>query len=133
MEKQARLVGARQALEGGKVLLAHTDFRGCVSRSYYAAYQAMWAAVGDPEKKPRWEHFGIIKSFVRGRWLNSHVGFRGPGIFESQRFALHRLYDLCLKADYRLEDIGQEEAQWAIQTVQAIIAIAGQKDARDAT
>jgi uncharacterized protein (UPF0332 family) len=133
VDKQTRLAGARQALEGAKVLLAHADFRGCASRCYYAAYQAMWAALGEPEKKPRWEHFGIIKSFVRGRWLNPHVSFRGPGVFESQRFALHRLYDLRLKADYRLDDIGQEEAQWAIQTAQEIIAIAEQKDARDAT
>jgi hypothetical protein len=46
---------------------------------------------------------------------------------------LYRLYDLRLKADYRLDDIGQEEAQWAIQTAQEIIAIAEQEDARDAT
>ena len=59
--------------------------------------------------------------------------FQRPGLFESQRFALHRLYDLRLKADYRLDDIGQKEAQWAIQTAQEIIAIAEQKDARDAT
>ena len=133
MEKQARLVGARQALEGGKVLLAHTDFRGCVSRSYYAAYQAMWAAVGEPEKKPRWEHLGVIKTFARGRWFDPQAGFRGPGVFESQRFALLRLYDLRLKADYRLDDISQEEAQWALQIAQEIIAIASQEDARDAT
>jgi hypothetical protein len=44
---------------------------------------------------------------------------------------LHRLYDLRLKADYRLDDIGPEEA--AIHTAQEIIAIAEQKDARDAT
>jgi hypothetical protein len=93
----------------------------------------MWAAVGEPEKKPRWEHLGIIKTFVRGRWFDARAGFRGPGIFESQRFASHRLYDLRLKADYRLDDIGQEEAQWAVQIVQEIIAIAEQKDARDAT
>ena len=133
MDKQARLSGARQTLEGAKVLLEHADFRGCVSRYYYAAYQAMWAAVGEPEKKPRWEHFGIIKSFARGKWLDPQVGFRGPGIFESQRFALHRLYDLRLKADYRLDDISHEEAQWAIQIAQEIIAIAERKDARDAT
>ena len=32
------------------------------------------------------------------------------------------------RADYRLDDIGQEEAEWAIQTAQEIIAIAEQKD-----
>ena len=133
MDKQARLVGARQALEGAKRLFAHADFRGCASRCYYAAYQAMWAAVGEPERKPRWEHLGIIKTFVRGRWFDRHAGFRGPGVFESQRFALLRLYDLRLKADYRLDDISQEEGQWAVQVAQEIIAIADQKDVRDAT
>jgi uncharacterized protein (UPF0332 family) len=65
VDKQARLAGARQALAGAKVLLEHADFRGSVSHCYYAAYQGMWAAVGEPEKNPRWEHFGISKSFVR--------------------------------------------------------------------
>ena len=75
VDKQARLAGAQRALAGAKVLLEHADFRGCASRCYYAAYQAMWAALGEPEKKP----------------------------------------------------------QWAIQTAQEIIALAEQKDARDAT
>jgi uncharacterized protein (UPF0332 family) len=43
------------------MLLANEDFRGCVSRCYYAAYQAMWAAVGEPEKKPRWEHSALSR------------------------------------------------------------------------
>lgn len=42
------------------MLLASEDFCGCVSRCYYAVYQAMWAAVGESEKKPRREHFGLI-------------------------------------------------------------------------
>ena len=70
LDKETRLEGARRALAGAKVLLANEDFRGCVSRCYYAAYQAMWAAAGDPEKKPRWEHFGLIKAFVRGHWFD---------------------------------------------------------------
>jgi len=45
VEKLARLSSIWQALEGAKVLLGHADLRGCVSRCYYAAYQAMWAAV----------------------------------------------------------------------------------------
>ena len=133
MDKQARLDGARQALEGAKVLLGHTDFRGCVSRCYYAAYQAMWAAVGEPERKPRWEHFGLLKVFVRGRWFDPQASMRGPGVFEPQRFALHRLYDLRLKADYRLDDISREEAQWAVGIAQEIITLSEQKDISNAT
>ncbi len=83
----------------------------------------MWAAVGNPEKKPRWEHFGLINTFVRGRWMNPEVEMRGPGLLEAQRFALRRLYDLRLGADYRLDDITRREAEWAIQTAQAILSV----------
>jgi len=133
LDRKAKLEGARQALAGAKVLWESGDFRGCVSRCYYAAYQAMWVAVGDPEKKPRWEHFGLMKAFVRGRWLDPQVGIREPGIFEPQRFALRRLYDLRLGADYRLDEISQREAQWAIETAQEIIALSEQKEASNAT
>ena len=61
MDKETRIEGARQALAGAAMLLANEDFRGCVSRCYYAAYQAMWAAVGEPEKKPRWEHSALSR------------------------------------------------------------------------
>jgi uncharacterized protein (UPF0332 family) len=133
VDKQARLEGARQVIEGAKVLLGHADFRGCVSRCYYAAYQAMWAAVGEPERKPRWEHFGLMKTFVRGRWFDPHSRMRGPGVFEPQRFSLHRLYDLRLKADYRLDDISREEAQWAVDIAQEIITLSEQKVISNAT
>jgi len=133
LDRKAKLEGARQALVGAKVLWESGDFRGCVSRCYYAAYQAMWAAVGDPEKKPRWEHFGLLKTFVRGKWRDPHAGIRRPGVFESQRFALRRLYDLRLGADYRLDEISQREAQWAIETAQEIIALSEQKEASNAT
>jgi uncharacterized protein (UPF0332 family) len=133
LHRNARLEAARQALVGAKALLEGGDFRGCVSRCYYAAYQAMWAAVGDPEKKPRWEHFGIIKTFVRGKWFDTQVGMRGPGVFESQRFSLRRLYDLRLGADYRLDDLTQREAQWAVQTAQEIVTLAEKKEIADVT
>jgi uncharacterized protein (UPF0332 family) len=131
VDREVRLGAARQALAGAKTLLDSGDFRGCVSRCYYAAYQAMWAAIGDPEKKPRWEHFGIVKTFVRGRWFDTQVGMRGPGVFEAQRFSLRRLYDLRLGADYRLDDLTQREAQWAIQTTQEIITLAEPKGVKD--
>jgi uncharacterized protein (UPF0332 family) len=127
VDKKTRIESARQALTGATVLLANDDFRGCVSRCYYAAYQAMWAAVGEPEKKPRWEHFGLIKTFVRGNWFDARAGIKGPGVFERQRFALRRLYDLRLGADYRLDDITQREAHWAVETTQEIIALAERK------
>jgi hypothetical protein len=81
----------------------------------------MWFAMGDPERKPRWEHLGIIKCFVRGVWYDPKVPARGPGLFEKYRFPLHRLYDLRLGADYRLDDIKEREAIWAIETTKEIM------------
>jgi hypothetical protein len=34
-------------------------------------------------------------------------------------------------ADYRLDDIGQKEAQWAMQIAQEVITLAEQKEAKD--
>jgi hypothetical protein len=48
-------------------------------------------------------------------------------VFEQQRFALRRLYDLRLRADYRLDDIPQQEAQWAVHIAQEIIAISEER------
>jgi uncharacterized protein (UPF0332 family) len=123
-----RLHGARQALAGAEALLASGEFRGCVSRCYYAVYQAMWAAVGNPEKKPRWEHFGLMSTFVRGKWLNSMMSMQGPGLLEGQRFALRRLYDLRLGADYRLDNVTYKDAEWAVQTVREILGIVDQQE-----
>ena len=127
MERQLRLDSAVQALTGARTLLGSNDFRGCVSRCYYAAYQAMWAAVGEPPTKPRWEHFGLIQTFVRGRWVDPHVTLHGPGALEAQRFALRRLYDLRLGADYRLDNVDRQEAEWAVQTVQEVLTIIEQR------
>ena len=87
----------------------------------------MWAAVGEPERKPRWEHLGILKVFIRGTWFDPGAGRRGPGLFEPRRFAVRRLYDLRLRADYRLDRISYQEAQWAVDIAQEIIALAEQE------
>jgi hypothetical protein len=93
----------------------------------------MWAAVGEPDKKPRWEHLGIVKAFIRGTWFVPQAGNRSPGVLEEYRFALRRLYDLRLRADYRLDDVSQQDAQWAIRIVQEIITLSEQKGVDDAT
>src|SRR4051812_34738047 len=40
-----------------------------VSRSYYACFQAMWVALGDPPRG-EWRHGGLIQHFCLGRWAN---------------------------------------------------------------
>jgi len=83
---QSRLEAASQFLEGAKVLRDAGDYAGVVSRCYYAAYQTIWPALGDPTSKRRWEYIGIIQSFVRGHWDDPTYSITGPGLYEWFRF-----------------------------------------------
>jgi uncharacterized protein (UPF0332 family) len=98
------------------------DYAGAISRCYYAAYQAMWAALGEPTTKRRWEHAGIIQAFVRGRWDDPSHPVTGPGLYERFRFSLRRLYDLRLDVDYHVESVSRETADWALEVVKDLLA-----------
>ena len=121
MIEHERLDIAVHYLEGARVLREAGEYAGAVSRCYYAAYQAMWAALGNPPTKPRWEHIGIIKVFVRGYWDDPSHPTEGPGLHERFRFPLRRLYDLRLGVDYHAEPMTQETVDWALELVQALI------------
>jgi uncharacterized protein (UPF0332 family) len=117
----ARLEAASRYFEGAKALRDAGDYAGVISRCYYAAYQTMWAALGDPPHKRRWEHIGIIQAFVRGRWDDPTYPMSGPGLYERFRFPLRRLYDLRLRVDYHSETMTQEMADWALEITQDIL------------
>jgi hypothetical protein len=73
-----RLRLAQQYLDDAQYLLA-ADRRGsAVSRAYYAAYQAMWAALGDPPRGEGWRHGAILNHFVRGYWFAPAHPATGP-------------------------------------------------------
>src|SRR5262245_50823975 len=110
MPADERLEAAMRYLEGARVLREAGDYAGAISRCYYAAYQAMWAALGNPPTKPRWEHLGVMQAFVRGRWENPSYPLTGPGLYEHFRFPLRRLYDLRLRVDYHAESMSRQTA-----------------------
>jgi len=93
-----------------------------VSRAYYAAYQAMWAALGDPPRAPQWRHGAIINHFVRGYWFAPTHPPTGPGLLEPLRFALHQLYDLRLDADYDGVPIARASAEDGLRTAHRTLA-----------
>ena len=117
-----RLEAASRYLVGAVALVAAGDYAGAISRCYYAAYQAMWAALGEPVIKGRWEHAGIIQAFVRGRWDDPSYPMTGPGLYEPLRSPLRRLYGLRLGVDYRIEPVTRETAEWALEVTQDLIA-----------
>jgi uncharacterized protein (UPF0332 family) len=117
-----RLEAASRYLAGAIALVEAGDYAGAISRCYYAAYQAMWAALGEPATKRRWEHVGIIQAFVRGRWDDPSHPITGPGLHERFRFPLRRLYDLRLDVDYHVEAVSRETADWALEVVKDLLA-----------
>ena len=108
---------AQQYLDDAQVLLAAERCASAVSRAYYAAYQAMWAALGEPPRAEGWRHGAIINHFVRGYWFAPAHPATGPGLLEFLRFGLRRLYELRLNADYDALPISRASAEAAIQTV----------------
>ena len=47
-EQARRWANAQQKLRAAQLCYDHQLYGESVTRSYYACYQAMWAAVGDP-------------------------------------------------------------------------------------
>jgi uncharacterized protein (UPF0332 family) len=116
-----RLQAARRYLDDAQYLLTAGRLESAVSRAYYAAYQAMWAALGDPPKGSQWRHIGIISYFVRGRWLEPAYPQAGPGLLEHLRFSLHRLYQFRVDADYDLTPINATSAEECVKTAERTI------------
>ncbi len=117
-----RLTLARQYLDDAEYLLAADRSASALARAYYAAYQAMWAALGDPPRAEGWRHGAMINHFVRGYWFAPTHPATGPGLLEALRFGLRRLYDLRLTVDYDGLPVSRASVETAIQTVHQTLA-----------
>jgi hypothetical protein len=123
-----RLSLAGEYLADAQSLLAAERCGSAASRAYYAAYQAMWAALGDPPAPDgRWHHEAIINHFVRGYWFQPTHPPRGPGLLEPLRLPLRRLYQARLDADYDRLPIPRARAEEAVQTAQQTLTAITQR------
>lgn len=118
----ARLTLARHFLDDAEYLLAADRVASAIARAYYAAYQAMWAALGDPPQAEVWRHGAIINHCVRGYWFAPSHPATGPGLLEPLRFGLRRLYDLRLTVDYDGLPVSRASASAALHTVHQTLA-----------
>ena len=75
-----RLEIARAYWDDAMMLFKENRFSSAASRAYYASYQAMWAALGEPKEGKVWRHLAIIKHFVRGYWFEPAHEKAGPGL-----------------------------------------------------
>ena len=117
-----RMKYANGYLEDAILLYAHKRYNSAISRLYYASYQAMWAALGEPEEGRIWKHLAIIKPFVHGHWFNPAHPAQAPGLLEQYRLPLRQLYTYRVKADYELHEINGIIVKNMIDTVAVVIA-----------
>ncbi len=122
-----RLNFAKNYLEDAVELFKEKRFNSSVSRAYYASYQAMWAALGDPEEGKIWRHLAVIKHFVRGYWFEPSHPKTGPGLLEDKRLSLRRLYSYRIKSDYDAVDVDQHNIEKLLKIVEQVIDIVEEK------
>jgi uncharacterized protein (UPF0332 family) len=116
-----RFVAARTYLDDAQYLLAAGRLESAVSRAYYAAYQAMWAALGEPPNGRQWRHLGIISHFVRGYWCEPAYPQTGPGLLEHLRLPLNRLYQFRIDVDYDVIPLSLARAEESVTIAERTI------------
>jgi uncharacterized protein (UPF0332 family) len=110
---------AHQALASARILLDAGDTDGATNRAYYAMFDAAvaalsWACVG-VEQSPTKTHGGLIASFGQSVVRPGNL----PAEFGR---SLNRVQELRLTADYLVEPVPLDKAQWAIQEADRFVA-----------
>jgi len=118
-----RLDFAKKYLDDAFALFHQKRFNSSVSRAYYASYQAMWSALGDPKDGKTWRHLAIIRHFVRGYWAVPDYPETGPGLLEDKRLPLRRLYAYRIKSDYDAADVDEHHLEQLLEVVKHVINI----------
>lgn len=116
-ERTRRWNRAKQRWTAARLCLDQGHYSESVTLSYYACYQAMWVAVGDPPAG-LWRHGGLINEFCRGRWQKPPAA---PQTLTPLRKKLDRLYLHRVQADYEARDLGKAEAQEGLDTVEEVL------------
>lgn len=122
-----RLEIAKTYLDDAVTLFNDKRFNSAASRAYYASYQPMWAALGEPKEGRVWRHLAIIKHFVTGYWFEPAHEEAGPGLLEDKRLPLRRLYTYRIWSDYEGKPIDEHQLSSLLEAVKQIIGIIEEK------
>ena len=118
-EERCRWDTAHELYHAAKAVLQQRHYGACVGLAYYACFQAMWVALGDPPAG-EWRHGGITRRFCYGQWAF-------PPIVTTRLAMLHKrllaLYELRLDTHYRAQPVHPHQARQALQTVRDVIRL----------
>jgi uncharacterized protein (UPF0332 family) len=118
-EQARRWANAKDKLRAAQLCFTHQFYGESLTRSYYACYQAMWAAVGDPPFG-LWRHGGLINEFCRGQWTSPTLL---PTALETLRKRLDTLYRLRISVDYDANPALDTEAQSGLDVIQETMRV----------
>lgn len=118
-ERTRRWNMANENLQAAKVCFENDLYSASLTRSYYAVYQAMWVAVGNPPTG-RWRHHGLIHHFCWGQWTQPPSPVtRFAGYLRN----LRALYDQRTDADYLAIPIPRAKAEDGLKLAKEILEI----------
>jgi uncharacterized protein (UPF0332 family) len=112
---KARQAAAQSCLNQG-------SYSEGITLSYYACYQAMWVAVGNPPAG-LWRHGGLINEFCRDRWQAIVVS---PQMLAPLRKKLDGLYLHRVQSDYEAKRLTEEKAREGLDTTSEIFLLVAQ-------
>jgi uncharacterized protein (UPF0332 family) len=118
-EQARRWVSAKEKWTAAQVCYDHQLYGESLTRSYYACYQAMWAAVGDPTRD-LWRHGGLINEFCRGRWSTPVLL---PTVLAGLRKKLVDLYRFRISIDYDAASAVDAEAKLGLDVVEEVLQL----------
>jgi uncharacterized protein (UPF0332 family) len=116
-EQERRWANAKEKLMAAQLCYDRQLYGESITRGYYACYQAMWAAVGDP-LLGLWRHGGLMNEFCRGRWATPTLL---PSSLAGLRKKLESLYRLRVAVDYAADSVSQVEAESGLNIVRELL------------
>ena len=109
---------AKIAIESAQLLINAGDHDGACNRAYYAMFDAARAALlvskSVTDLSTIKTHSGLITSFSLLLVKTGHVSIELGK-------SLNKVEDLRLLADYKGEEIGLEQAQWALKEARVFV------------
>jgi uncharacterized protein (UPF0332 family) len=112
-EEQQRWETAQELYQAADAAFQQQHYKACAGLAYYACFQAMWVALGDPPSG-EWRHVGITRRFCHGRWAVPPIVPSSLGTLYKRLLAL---YELRLDAHYRAHSISYRQAQQGLDVV----------------
>lgn len=115
-EQARRWHSAKTKRAAAELCLKQGFYSESVTLSYYACYQAMWIAVGDPPAG-LWRHGGLMSEFCRV------LGKQSPSL----RKRLDRLYLYRIQSDYEARSLNAAQAQESLDITDEVLRIVAQQ------